>query len=257
MMRIFVGCPANNEDLESQAVLEYSIRKHATDDIDLTWMKLSNDPKSFWFSSFAKRDGWLTQSWATPFSAFRWGVPAACNFEGRALYLDIDMIVMDDLAKLYHSKMRDDAFCIAKNESTFCCTVFDNARARSILPPIQHIKKQFGIYARLRRNFAPNNVQRFPADENWNCLDGEKYESIRDPRIKIVHCTSIPTQPQLRYAIKRLAAAGEKHWAKDQPRPHWRKDIEQLFDEVMAEAIAAGYPPERYYTAETFGDYHR
>jgi hypothetical protein len=257
MIRIFVGTPANNEDLESQSVLEYGLRKHASEPIDLTWMKLSTDPKSFWYSNPRRNEGWLTRGWATPFSALRWGIPAACNWEGRAIYMDIDMIPMADIAELWNSKINGNAFCVAKDEKTFCCTLFDNAKARRILPNINSIKREYGMYARLRRNFGPRDVQRFPPEANWNCLDGEKYQTIYDPRIKIVHCTSIPTQPQLRYALKRLALEGKKHWCRDVPRPHWRKDIEDLFDEVLAEAIADGYPPERYKTEQIFGDYMR
>lgn len=256
MIRIFVGTPANNEDLESQSVLEYTLRKHASEDIDLTWMKLSKDPGSFWYSDRTKNRGWLTSSWATPFSGLRWGIPAFCNFEGRAIYLDIDMIVMDDIAKLWNEPINGEAFCIAKDPKTFCCTVFDCAKAKERLPPIDQIKYRYGVYAWLKRKFQPQWVQPF-ATGNWNCLDGEKYASIRDPDIKIVHCTSIPHQPQLRHALKRLAASGGKHWSNDRPVTHWRTDILELFDELLAEAIAAGYPPEKYYTKETFGKYYR
>jgi hypothetical protein len=255
-IRIFVGTPANNEDLESQAVLEYSIRKHASEPVDITWMKLSKNPQSFWYSSAVKRQGWLTQSWATPFSGFRWTIPEFCGFEGRAIYLDIDMIVMADIAELWHTEPKDGAFCVAKNADTFCTTLWFNDRARAHLPPAHKIKTQYALYAHLRRKFNPTQVQGF-ANGNWNCLDGESYKSIRDPDIKIVHCTSIPTQPQLRYAIPRLEAKGQRHWSNKRPEKHWRQDIIDLFDEMLEEAKAAGYPPERYESTDTFGKYYR
>jgi hypothetical protein len=37
----------------------------------------------------------------TPFSFQRFAIPALCNYEGRAIYLDSDMIVLDDIAKLW------------------------------------------------------------------------------------------------------------------------------------------------------------
>ena len=64
-VRVFVGCAPNHEDAESQAVLEHSIRKHASLPVDITWMKLSRDP----VSPFS---GWNTELWPTPFSGFRW-----------------------------------------------------------------------------------------------------------------------------------------------------------------------------------------
>ena len=258
MIRVFVGTPSCNEDLESQAVLEWSLRKHhPADDLDITWMKLSKDPQSFWYSDKAKNEGWLTRGWATPFSAFRWGVPAYCNFEGKAIYLDIDMIVMDDIAKLWNVPINGNAFVIAKDIQTFCCSVFDCARARHHLPPIHKIKRDFAVYARLRRNFQQPHVQRFPPNENWNCLDGETFTSIHDPRCKIVHCTAIPTQPQMKYALPRLQAKGQKHWSTFTPKEHPRKDIIDLFDRTLREAIENGYKPEKYETQEIFGEYHR
>jgi hypothetical protein len=258
MIRIFVGTPANNEDLESQAVLEYSIRKHASEPVEITWMKLSKNPNSFWYSSAVKREGWLTQSWATPFSAFRWGIPAFCGFEGKAIYLDIDMIVMDDIAKLWNTAPKDGAFCVAKDPSTFCCTLWFNDRARSILPPVARIKREYALYAHLRKKFNPEQIQPF-SNGNWNCLDGESYQSVLDPDVKIVHCTSIPHQPQLKYAIPRLQAKGQLHWSGHRYKPinHWRSDIIHLFDDLLVEAKANGYAPEKYETAETFGKYYR
>ena len=248
MIRIFVGTPANNEDLESQSVLEWSIRKHTTSAIEITWMKASKDPSSIW-------NGWLMRNWATPFSAFRWAVPEACGFEGRAIYLDIDMIVMADIAELWNQPIEPPAFCVAKNPKTFCCTLWDCGRAKAHLPKVKQIKAEYGLYARIKNSFPAGSVAPF-ANGNWNCLDGETYASVRDKDVKILHCTSIPTQPQLRYAVKRLAAAGETHWSKHQPRPHWRADVIELFDEMLVEAKAHGYPPEKY-QGERFGNYRR
>jgi hypothetical protein len=248
MIRIFVGTPANNEDLESQSVLEWSIRKHASMPVDITWMKASNDPGSIWH-------GWLMRNWATPFSAFRWAVPAACSFQGRAIYLDIDMIVRADIAELWKHPIEPPAFCVAKNPRTFCCTLWDCQRARAHLPELRRLKSEYGLYAHLKNNFPAGAVAPF-RNGNWNCLDGESYGSVRDPDVKILHCTAIPTQPQLRYAVKRLAAAGQSHWSKHQPRPHPRDDVVELFDEMLAEAKANGFPPEKY-QGERFGNYRR
>lgn len=255
-IRVFVGTPANNEDLESQAVLEYSLRKHCSEPIELEWMKLSKNKASYWYSSAEKREGWLTQSWATPFSGFRWTIPEFCGFRGKAIYLDIDMIVMADIAELWHTEPQGDAFCVAKDHNTFCTTLWFCERAQFHLPPAKRIKREYALYAHLRKKFNPAQIQRF-ANGNWNCLDGESYASVRDPDIKILHCTSIPTQPQLRYALPRLAAKGQRHWSNHQPKPHWRKDIIELFDEMLEEAKAAGYTPEKYETKEIFGKYYR
>ena len=247
MIRVFVGTPANNEDLELQAVLEWSLRKHASEPVDITWMKASNDPASIWH-------GWIMRNWATPFSGFRWSIPEACGFSGRAIYLDIDMILMADIAELWHHPI-EPMICVAKNPSTFCCTLWDCARAQKYLPPVKQLKSEYGLYARVKRNFPVGSVRAFE-NGNWNCLDGESYNSIRDPAIKVVHCTSIPHQPQLKHALPRLAASGGQHWAKHRPQPHWRTDIPALFDQMLDEAIANGFAPKNY-EAKPFGKYGR
>lgn len=99
-IKVFVGCDPNDCDLEQMMVLEYSLRKHSSLPVNIHWMQLSRNPESFWFSKPETGEGWNTVKWATPFSAFRWSIPAHCNYEGRAIYMDADMLVMSDIAEL-------------------------------------------------------------------------------------------------------------------------------------------------------------
>jgi hypothetical protein len=257
MIRIFVGTSANDEDLEAQAVFEYSLRKHhPADDIDLTWMRLSRDPSSFWYSNPEKNEGWTTKTWATPFSALRWGIPAACNYQGKAIYTDCDMIVMDDITKLWNQEFQPGKVVIAKGDGiTFCTMLMDCGGLQSVLPPINEIKCVPGRYRDIRRTMNnPKYVQKF--DGNWNCRDGEKYETIFDPDVKILHYTTIPTQPTHKHAKARLAAEGRPHWFAGQSRPHPREEVQELFDDMLADATAHGFAVDRYRT-EPFGDYRR
>jgi hypothetical protein len=107
----------------------------------------------------------------------------------------------------------------------------------------------------VRRKFPPGSVAPF-ANGNWNCLDGENYRSLRDPDLKILHCTAIPTQPQLRHALPRLAASGGTHWSRHQPQPHPRADVVALFDTMLDEAKANGFAPENY-QGKPYGKYGR
>jgi lipopolysaccharide biosynthesis glycosyltransferase len=58
------------------------------------------------------------------FSGFRWAIPESCNFEGRAIYMDADVIVLCDIAELWSHPMQDDAIVIAKGgkSSARLCT---------------------------------------------------------------------------------------------------------------------------------------
>ena len=50
-IKVFVGCDPNNCDLEQMMVLDYSIRKHTKQDVEIVWMQLSHDENSVWFSN--------------------------------------------------------------------------------------------------------------------------------------------------------------------------------------------------------------
>jgi len=216
------------------------------------WMQLSRDPESFWYSEPAKGRGWNISTWSTPFSGFRWAIPAACGYTGKAIYADSDMIAMADIAELWGQEFRNNAAVISKGMGErFCVSLFDCGRMQKHLPPIDELKSNPQAFRQARRLLG-GAVQPFAG--NWNCLDGEGYADIRDPKIKMLHYTAIPTQLHLKYSLPRLIAEGGKHWFTGRPQEHPRRDFQALFDEMLAEAIAHGYPPERY-RKEPFGDY--
>lgn len=257
-VRIFVGVSANDEDLEFQAVLHYSLEKHASEPIDLIWMRLSRDVSSFWYADPQRKLGWRTDRWATPFSALRWGIPAACNFEGKAIYMDVDMIAMADIAELWNQEFT--GAMLSKPEA-ICVTLYDNAKMKKFLPPIDKIKEPRSYLDVRRKVLISNCIQRYKG--NWNCLDlrkdtGGEYKDLHDPDIKVLHFTQIPTQPHLPHAMPRLTAEGRKHWyTANTPRPHHRKDAIEFFDQMLVEAVEHGYTLDRYRNPTPFGEYGR
>lgn len=259
MIRIFVGCSANAEDAEAQAMLEYTMRKHhPADDIELNWMMLSKDPQSPWYSDPKAKKGWNTVQWATPFSAFRWAIPHVCNFQGRAIYMDVDKILMADIGELWSQSIPDGKCMLAKDESHTCVMLFDNARCKPFFPNFDYLRSTQGFYRNVRKNIGAN-AARFSG--NWNCLDGENYPSLDHPDVKLIHFTRVETQPHLKWALPRLRAKGQRHWnawtlRAEKPLPHKRKDIEPLVDKLWAEAQAAGYTVAKYEAIATnFGNY--
>jgi hypothetical protein len=257
-IRIFIGCSANNEDLEFQAVLDYTLHKHTTRDLEINWMKLSRNPESFWYSNKDKREGWNTQTWATPFSPFRWAIPYYCNFVGKAIYMDIDMWCQADIGELWDQEFKDGAVVLAKGKNkAFCCSLWDCEKIKPFMPPLDKLRSDVSVYRDLRKHFdgKPGLVQAFKG--NWNCLDGEDYVSLHDPDIKVVHCTRIPTQPHIPFANVRLAAKGQKHWFTGTPIKHPRSDLRAMFIMLLNEEVENGYPLDKYETKETFGAYGR
>jgi hypothetical protein len=258
MVKIFVGCPANNEDLECQAVLDYSLRMHASEELEITWMMLSRDPESFWYSDPQRGKGWNTQTWATPFSALRWGIPAVCNYEGLAIYMDCDMIAMADIAELKNQTIPSNKALLAKHDGPNviapCVMLMDCERMQGVLPPIESLKKIPGHYRTVR-----HKIEEAAGDYegDWNCRDGERCSSIHEPHVKIVHYTNIPTQPNHLYARQRLAREGRKHWYSGHDQTHPRADIQRLFDETFKQASMCGRGPETFRVSPEFGEYGR
>jgi hypothetical protein len=258
-IRIFIGCPANGEDAEAQALLEYTLRKHHPEnDLELNWMMLSHDPASPWYSG--KKGGWNTQDWATPFSVFRWALPHVCNYEGRAIYMDVDQIVMADIGQLWNQSIPSGKALLWKNEKHSCVMLMDCAAMKGVLPPFEHMRRKHGGYSVYRDNHARPRAAQFT--NNWNCLDGEAYATLTDPDIKIIHFTKVETQPHLRWALPRLAAKGQKHWNQwtlraQQPQPHRRADVQPLVDTLWQNAQDAGYTAAKYEAmASNFGTYN-
>lgn len=255
-IRVFVGCAANHEDAESQQVLEWSIRKNTNRPVDIVWMQLSKDPESFWYSDGDK--GWQTDLWATPFSAFRWSIPAYCGFEGRAIYMDSDVILKADIGELWDQELLPGKAVLARGEGSwrYCVSLWDCAAVASQIMPLDQLRSNAQAHKIMTERFRRSTmVQAFRG--NWNCLDGETFKNLNDPAIKAIHYTVMANQPQLAHAIPRLAALGRQHWFNGVVKPHWRKDLIALFDELLEEANANGYPLERYTQHSIFGPYKK
>ena len=259
MIRIFVGCSANHEDAESQAVLEYSIRERASEPVEITWMVLSQDPASPFYCAPDKGEGWITQQWATPFTGFRWIVPGLCDFKGKAIYMDSDVIVLADIADLWRQEFMPGKIVIAKADVPwrFCVSLWDCAAAQRWAVPRDDLMRRADGHRYMTRRYSqnPSAVQKF--DGNWNCLDGEGYDSLSDPEIKAIHYSSMRHQPHLKYATERLALSGGQHWFDGEPAEHWRPDLQDLFDREFAAAEAARYFTEDYCGGPIFGPYKK
>ncbi len=86
MIRLFVG--TDPQQHVAERALEASVRKNTSEPVEITWMR-------------AGEPGWDWDDGATPFSRFRWRVPRECGYEGRAIYMDADMLALGDLGELW------------------------------------------------------------------------------------------------------------------------------------------------------------
>ena len=254
VIKVFVGCDPNNCDLEQMMVLDYSIHKHTQHEVEIVWMQLSQDENSMWYSCPSKHEGWRTEKWATPFSGFRWAIPSYCQFQGRAIYMDADILVLCDLLELWQHPMQEQAVVIGKGGpqvARLCTCVWDCEKAKAYLPPLTELQSNPDAHIHMMQllKTKPELVQKYT--ESYNCVDGE---SLSAESIKILHYSDMGTQFSHKYSLPRLQSEGKKHWFDGQILPHPRQDLAQLFDRYYQEALDAGYRVENYRIAE-FGTF--
>lgn len=241
-IRIFVGCAAGGEDAESCAVLEYSIRSQTERQVEITWMHVAAEPRAIW-------GGWNTQGWATPFSGLRWGIPAACGYEGRAIYMDSDMIVRADVGELWDQEIPAGVFALVRETEgklRTCVMLLDCDIGVAPTPSLKTLKAMRDQHGHMTGRLKANRRLLAKFEGGWNCIDLKRCDGIDDPDVKCIHYSSMPHQPHLKWARARLAAQGRRHWYDGETAPHWRPELQQLFDRMLTQAEAAGFAPALY-----------
>ena len=253
-IRVFVGCDPNNCDLEQMMVLDYSIRKHTSLAVEIIWMQLSRDPKSYWYSNPETAEGWNTTKWATPFSGFRWAVPEYCNYSGRAIYMDADVIVLSDLAALWNHPIKGEAIVAAKTKADMarlCTCVWDCSKAQSVILPIEQLKTDADAHQKMMDLLKEKSQLVEPYQDSYNCVDGEDLP-IED--IKILHYSDMSMQFSHKYALARVEKEGFEHLFDGKIITHPRQELIELFDSYYNAALAAGYQLDNY-RVKPFGSF--
>jgi lipopolysaccharide biosynthesis glycosyltransferase len=100
MIRVFIGF--DPRETVAYHVLCQSILARSSEPVSFTPLVLSNLKKELW------RERHPLQS--TDFSFSRFLTPSLCNFEGWSLFMDCDMLCLDDIAKLW--ALRDDRYAV-------------------------------------------------------------------------------------------------------------------------------------------------
>ena len=162
---MFIGSSSQGEDKDIERAYEHSLRENSSEELDIVWMRQSDDPNSYWGC-------WQTHTWPTPFSGFRWGIPEYCNFEGRAIYTDCDMINFKDITELYNINLNGKPFAARVGNRfgghEFCVMVIDCAVAQQYLIPVQRMQKIPEPHQRYIRQFSGNHDLVEPLNPKWN-----------------------------------------------------------------------------------------
>lgn len=223
-IKMFIGTSSNGEDNPIEAVYEYTLRKNCSKEIDIVWMRQTNNEDSFWY-------GFNTVNWPTPFSGYRWAIAEYCGFKGRAIYTDCDMINFRDINELWEFDMKGKPLAARKGSRfgghEFCVTVIDCEKFKELDPVSVSRQRNLDTYhQRCIRSYSGNESIVEELDPRWNCLDGEGRE-IED--IWQLHWTKMATQPW------------KPSWFTGENEEHNREDLISLFYSLKYEANQAGY----------------
>ena len=170
MIRVFVGTDSDIHG-DAEKVLEYSIRTNTPEEVELTFM----------------RPGWKTG--VTGFTTHRFLIPEMCNYEGYAIYVDVDMIAVGNLRELWDCRMPG-KWCITRpgedDVSVIDCSAFRD------LPTEQQLKQFSGRQGRVMKQRCKQiigNRYSVTIPETWNVEDKIV------PGMQLIHYTNLNTQP--------------------------------------------------------------
>ena len=188
-VRVYVA--ATEGQMLAVKVLEYSIRKHASLTVQVSSLHLSgidiptptkpeNRPR-------------------TPFSFQRFLIPALTGYQGKAIYLDSDMQVFQDIRGLWNVPLEDaDLLAVQEPGSTgrrpqFSVMMLNCASLRwDIQEIVQALNEGRLTYEGLMYDMAVASKIRASLDPAWNSL-----ERYHPEQTCLLHYTDMNTQPWL------------------------------------------------------------
>lgn len=175
MLRVFIGF--DQRQPVSYNVLQQSIFMRSSKPVAITPLVIEQLP--------IKRVG------LTPFTFTRFLVPYLCDYKGWALFLDIDMLLKDDISKLFDMADEKYAVMVSKNEKKFewASAMLFNCEKCKVLTPA-YVETAAGLHV---LDWAKQDqIGAFPAE--WNHLVG--YDKPREDA-KLVHYTQgVPCFPE-------------------------------------------------------------
>lgn len=203
-VRVFIG--SGEASLLERKVLIYSLRKFTHRPLDIYVFNGThnavelNDEEPFLTSMPLK----IKYRNTTEFSFYRFLIPEICKFEGKAIWLDSDMICLSDIGELFDSPMGDcdilakktsysylspdqDARCPAVMLLNCATCKFDLEALFAEVDQQLYAEKDMMHLTTKFRERHPYKIGEF--DPNWNIRD--RY----DADTKLIHYTNLMTQP--------------------------------------------------------------
>lgn len=195
MINIFIGF--DSKESVAFSVLSHSIHKHASKPVSITPLRLSQLNGLMW------RERNVLQS--TDFSFSRFLTPYLCDYKGWSIFMDCDMLALDDISILWNLRDENKALMCVKHqhqpkESTkFLNTVqtkyekknwssvllFNNERCKKLTP--EYVNNASGLELhQFKWLDSEDEIGEIP--KRWNHLVGYD-DNISKSEVSLVHFT--------------------------------------------------------------------
>jgi hypothetical protein len=193
-IKIFVG--TEEEQMLAVKVLEYSIKKHATMAVEVTPL----------FAAIAQKGINVPEPQdpkirpRTPFSFQRFAIPALKDYQGKAIYLDSDMLVFQDIKELWLWELNGaDLLSVYEPSDSgrppqFSVMVLNCEQLQwDAEELVRNLEAGKWTYKQFVLEMAPANKIAAVLPSKWNDL--ERYS---EGETALTHYTDMPSQPWLK-----------------------------------------------------------
>lgn len=185
------------------------------------------------------------------------GIPAFCNFQGRAFYSDADVLYLSDIAEIWHHPMEEGKAILASGigkDLRLGEMLWDCEAAAHFLPPLEELHRDRHGHKKLQQFFEqhPEYVESLAPE--YSNLDGD---DLPLEALKALHYSDMGSQFSHRFSLPRLQSENRSHWFDGKIYSHYRDDLRELFEQYYHEALAAGYTLEQYRNPQLFGHFNK
>lgn len=199
-VKVFIG--SGEASIIERKVLIYSIKKNTNRDLDIyvfngTHNSVERNEQQPFLAPLPLK---VKYQDFTEFSNYRWLIPELCGHQGRAIYLDSDMVCLADIGELFDADMGDYQI-LAKQEAYegsgkwgLSAMLIDCANTRFDVEELFAAIDE-GLYTAIDlHQLTPKFLEHYPVrvgpmDPNWNAFDDY------DDQTKLIHYTNLFTQP--------------------------------------------------------------
>lgn len=198
---IFIG--SGEASTLERKVLIHSLRKHSSKPLDIrvfngTHNTVEQDNRSPTLVPMSVRVKYQN---ITEFSNYRFVIPQLCEYKGRAIWLDSDMICLGDIQTLFdvdlgNADMMAKSFTFAQRDVRWglSVTLFDCSRCRfdldRYLDDIEQKHFKYNDLHQMTESFLSRHPFRLAVlDDRWNDYDELHHDT------RLIHYTNLHTQP--------------------------------------------------------------